>query len=167
MATITWANSNVGIGVDYGLQKDYSATYVKSCDNVSINSTVQANFEEEVKNIRWFWSYKPIPIGLDNISLGRTYTVTIGGMKYPGSIISSSYDKYPKLSSVTPKEYRIPARAELESGFPYLKALTKNWDEIFEIKVIFYEEYYSDGTRKTNFSQPYKFFSEYEPEEEK
>lgn len=159
MGKVTISNYKPVIGIDYGLGPDYSATH-------HVDSTVQNNFEEEVKNIRWLWPYRPTPVYLDNISLNRKYTVTIGGVNYPGATFGTDIS-YPKISFVTPIEFRSPTGDEIHGGYPNMKILKTDWTPLLSQKSIFYEEYYSDGSRRTNFSVPSKFFSEYEPEEEK
>ena len=161
MGKVTISNYMPVIGVDYGLGPDYSATH-------HVDSTVQNNFEEEVKNIKWLWPYRPTPVYLDNISLNRKYTVTatIGGVSYPANL-SGDDIPYPKILFVTPIEFRSPTADEIHGGHPYMKILKTDWLPLLSQKSIFYEEYYSDGSRRTNFAIPSKFFSEYEPEEEK
>lgn len=154
MGKVTISNYKPVIDVHYGLGPDYSATYQPTC-------TVQNDFEEEVKNIRWLWPYKLRPEA--KWSQNSNYVVTINGTKYPGAIVSGISDKYPKLLFIIPIEYRLATNAELAGLYPSLAG----WNEFLREKVIFYEEYFSDGTRKTGFTKPYAFFVKYELEEEK
>lgn len=142
------------IGIDAGVGPSYSAIYQSEC-------AVQNEFEKEVKNIRWLWPYRLRPEA--TWSQNSNYVVTINGTKYPGAIVSGISDKYPKLLFIIPIEYRLATNAELSGLYPSLAG----WNEFLREKVIFYEEYFSDGTRKTGFTKPYAFFSKYELEEEK
>lgn len=128
-----------------------------------VESTVQNNFEEEIKNIKWLWPYRLASLYLDPI---REYavTATISGVTYPAKL---SGDTSPRILFVTPIEFRSPTADEIHGGHPYMKILKTDWSPLLSQKSIFYEEYYSDGSRRTNFSAPSTFFSQYEPEEEK
>jgi hypothetical protein len=69
---------------------------------------------------------------------------------------------YPRLVHIIPLEYRFPTEREIDSFYPGLRG----WN-FLNIKMIFYEETYSDGVKKINYCTPYRFFSEFKPEEEK
>lgn len=153
MVKVTWSNQAHHIGVDWGESKDYPATYIKGYDS-SYTTTSQNDFEEEVKNIKWFWPYK-------FKSDVQHRKVTIGGKSYPGTIISGvSYGNLAQ-SFVIPVEYRLPTEKEIDNFYPGLKS----WN-FSNIKMIFYEETFYDGKRKLDYCAPYRFFSEYEPEKE-
>lgn len=140
-------------GIYIGVGPNYSAIYQSEC-------TVQNDFEEEVKNIKWLWPYKLSQ--RDIFSQNSNYFVTINGINYPGAIVSEISDEYPKPLFIIPIEYRLATNAELAGLYPSLAG----WNEFLKEKVIFYEEYFSDGTRKTGFTKPYGFFSKYEPQKE-
>jgi len=156
LSNYSLSNYRPTIGIDTGVGPSYSAIYQSEC-------TVQNDFEEEVKNIKWLWPYKIRQEEIFRNTTDGPYTVTIGGVNYPGGTIVNLSDKYEKLLFIIPVEYRLPTNGELIEIYPGLAG----WNEFLREKVIFYEEYFSDGTRKTGFTKPYGFFSKYEPEEEK
>lgn len=112
--------------------------------------TTQTDFENLVHTIRWFWPY----VHSDE---QKSWEKTIwNGLNGP------SFKSELGLIHIIPIECRIPTDKEIEDFYPGLKG----WN-FTNIKMIFYEETFSSGVRKINYCTPYRFFSEFKPEEEK
>jgi|LakMenEpi03Aug12_release.lakeMendotaPanAssembly.Ray.scaffolds.fasta_scaffold684861_2 hypothetical protein len=65
------------------------------------------------------------------------------------------------LVHIIPIEYRLPTEKEIDAFYPGLKS----WN-FTNIKMIFYEEAFSNGQKKLNYCAPYRFFSDFKQEEE-
>lgn len=113
-------------------------------------STGQTNFDNLVKSIRWFWPHV-------NIDEKKILEMTIcNGLNVP--LLKSEL----RIIHIIPFEYRVPTDKEIDDFYPGLKG----WN-FTNIKMIFYEETFSNGKKKINYCTPYRFFSEFKPEEEK
>ena len=110
----------------------------------------------------------PDPIKIDwstvdwTASTGQASTETLmGDIRWFWPYIKITPNLFEPITHIIPIEYRVPTEEEINAFYPGLRG----WN-FTNVKMIFYREVFSNEKSAINYCAPYRFFSEFKPEEE-
>lgn len=152
MRKVTLSNFKVTIGVDYGIGNDYSATDIKIYDTAT-DSTVKTDFEEDIKNIRWFWPYV-------------TVKDEHGGYPWRSQMLKSLGVQFgyntpvDQIDFIIPVEYKKKSREDVIRYYGTFGALY----DLATKEEIFYKVHRKDGSINVESDSPHNFFIKFKPE---
>lgn len=139
------------IGVDYGAVTSYPATDIKIYD-IEIDSTVQNNFEEDIKNIRWCWPY----VTVKDEACADRWKIQI--LKSLGAARGNT--PVDQIDFIIPIEYKKKSREDVSRYYGTFGALY----DLAAKEDIFYKVHRKDGNIGVESDSPHNFFIKFKPE---
>jgi hypothetical protein len=142
------------IGIDYSIGNDCSATYVVKNLNTVIDHTEQNNFEQDIKNIRWFWPYVTVK-DESNGYPWRNQILKNLGVEFA---FNTSEDE---IDFIIPIEYRKKSREDVSRYYGTFGALY----DLATKEEIFYKVHRKDGSICVESDSPLNFFIKFKPQD--